>query len=67
MPSLTITTTAEHQARIQAALGERYGRDATAAEVKAELIEYLKGRVHSYESAQAAATAADAVTKIDPS
>lgn len=61
MPTLTITTNAVQAQRIAAAFGELHNlldvngirRDATATEVKAELIKYLKATVLNYETAQA--------------
>jgi hypothetical protein len=69
MGSMTITTTAPQDTRIVAAFGAKLGLpgDASAAEIKADLITYLKGIVHSYETQQAAAVAADGVVAMpDP-
>jgi len=69
MPTLTITTTADQASKIAAAFGAKYDppRDATAAEVKADVIEYIKGIVQSHRTQQAANAAADAVVPMpDP-
>ena len=69
MATMTISTTGAQDTRIVAAFGAKFNppRNATAAEVKADIIGYLKGVVHSYETAQAAATAANAVVAMaDP-
>lgn len=69
MATLTITTTVDQAARVAAAFGANFTppRNATAAEVKADVIAYMKGRVHSYETQQAATTAANAVVPMsDP-
>lgn len=64
MPTLTITTTTQQDARIVAAFGSKLGLtgNATGAQVKADIIAYIKGVVHGYETQQAAVTAANAVT-----
>lgn len=51
MASLTITTTAQQDARIAPAIGSilGLGRDATLAEVKSFMIDYLRGSVQDYE------------------
>lgn len=69
MPTLTITTTVDQASRIAAAFGSRFNppHAATAAEVKADVVAYIKSVVHSYETQQAANAAADAVVKMpDP-
>ena len=69
MATLTITTTVNQASRIAAAFGSRLNppRDATAAEIKADMIAYIKGIVHSYETQQAANAAANAVVPMpDP-
>lgn len=54
MGTLTITTTAPQDARIVAAFGARIGKvgNATAAEVKAEVIRMIKEVVDTYEADQ---------------
>ena len=51
MATLTINTTAAHAARVVAAFGlqQNLGRDATAAEVKQQVIEFMKGVVFDQE------------------
>ena len=68
MATLTITTTAAHDARIIAAFGARLnlGRDATVAEVKAQVIGYVINAVQEYEQRVATAAAAAGVTLITP-
>ena len=69
MATLTINTTGAQDTRIIAAFGAKFNppRNATAAEVKADIIGYLKGVVHSYETARDSAIAADAVVAMaDP-
>jgi len=69
MATLTITTTGAQDARIVAAFGAKLGLvgNASAAQVKADVIRYLKSVVQSYETEQAAAAAANAVVAIpDP-
>lgn len=68
MATLTITTTSEQDARIVVAFGHRLGlgRNATAPEVKAAIIGYLKSVVLDYEQRAAAQAAAQAVTPITP-
>jgi hypothetical protein len=73
MPTLTINTTIEQQARIAAAFGKLLGSvditdienpipiDATGAEVKEHLMEYMRIQVFKYERQ----VGADAVV-IDP-
>lgn len=69
MPTLTIEITGPHAQRIATAFGAKHGsgRDATMAEFKADVTQYIKGVVRSYETEQAARAAADAVEDIDPS
>ena len=66
MATLTITTTAAQDTRISAAFGEGFNGNATAAQVKADIVEYIKTRVLSYEQRQAAATALAGITPITP-
>ena len=51
MAILTITTTAAHAGRVSVAFGTELGlgRNATNAEVKAKVIEYIKGVVFAQE------------------
>lgn len=58
MATLTITTTGAQDSRIVAAFGKRLnlGRDATAAEVKAAVIQFVVGAVVEQEQLAAAAT-----------
>ena len=66
MAVLTITTTAAQAQRVATAFGSRLslGRDATNAEVKAEVINMVRAIVLGYESDQAKAALAD--TPFDP-
>ena len=66
MATITITTTAEQDARIVAAFGDRLGlnRDATGAEVKADIIQTIKTIVLQYEQRIASQTAIDGVTDL---
>lgn len=74
MATLTITTTAQQDARIVEAFGAHLStvdaqgnpRNATAAEVKAAMIEFVKGVVYSHETAKVARAAAAAVDKVTP-
>ena len=68
MATLTITTTGAQDARIIAAFGSRLGlgRNATGAEVKAAVIQYVRECVQGYEQNAAMIAARDAVTVIDP-
>lgn len=54
MGTLTITTNAPQDARVVAAFGARIGKvgNATAAEVKAEVIRMIKEVVDTYEADQ---------------
>jgi len=70
MATLTITTTGAQDQRIVAAFGAKLGLpgNASGAQVKADVIGYIKGVVHSYETQQAAIAAANAVQQMpDPS
>jgi len=51
MPTLTINTTAAQATRVASAFGKRLnlGRDATNAEVKQQVIEFLKDAVWDQE------------------
>lgn len=74
MAITTITTTPAQDARLAAAFGTRLGlrdaqgapRNATAAEVKADLVEYLKRVVADEERATAMRSAAAGITEITP-
>ena len=69
MGTLTVNTTGAQDARIVAAFGDKLGLEgnASAGEVKTDIIAYIKGIVHSYETRQAAIAAADGVTPMpDP-
>lgn len=68
MATLTITTTGAQDARIVVAFGHHLGlpRNATAAEVKADIIAYITNVVRQDEQRIAAAAAAAAVNPIDP-
>lgn len=59
MATITITTTAAQDARIVKAFGTYLGlgRNATAAEVKAEIIAFLRLTVQAQEEAAATQTA----------
>ena len=59
MPDLTITFTVAQANRVAAAVGNRYlnlGRDATLAEVKTWLIDFIRAGVINHEQAVQAAT-----------
>lgn len=66
MGTLTINTTAPQDARIVEAFGARLdlGRDATGAEIKAEVIDLMRKIVKNYENDVAAAAAKAAVTDL---
>ncbi len=75
MPTLTINTTGAQAQRVSVAYGRLLNlrtpdksaeRDATAAEVKAEIINQIRGVVLSHERDIAAQAASDAVPDIDP-
>jgi hypothetical protein len=74
MATTTITTTAAQDSRLVVAFGSRLQtrdannvrRNATAAEIKADLIRYMTQVVLEEESAAAAKAAANAVTEITP-
>lgn len=61
MGQMTITTTAQQDQRIIAAFGRLLGtvdaqgnpRNATAAEIKATIIDYIRSTVHTYETQRA--------------
>ena len=69
MAVLTITTTGAQDARIAPAFGAKLGLvgNATGAQIKADLIAYVKGVVQGYETQQAAVAAANSVVPMgDP-
>ena len=78
MPKMTITTTTQQAQRIASAFGKRLEvfdetdpkntvpRDATAAEVKGAIINFIKETVGSIEREAAAKIAEEAVSDIDP-
>ena len=74
MPKLTITTSAAQAQRIATAFGrlknrrkpDKTKRDATAAEVKADVIEFIRSVVINYEQDLAIQAATDAVPDITP-
>lgn len=68
MATLTINTTAQQDARIVEAFGAHLnlGRNATAAEVKASVIEHVRSVVYAYETAKVATSAAAGVDKVTP-
>jgi hypothetical protein len=74
MATTTITTTAAQDSRLVVAFGSRLQtrdannvrRNATAAEIKADLIRYMTQVVLEEERAAAAKAAANAVTEITP-
>ena len=74
MATLTITTTALQDSRLIVAFGNRLQtrdasnvrRDATAAEIKADVIRYITSVVLEDEQAQSAKSAVAAVVPIAP-
>ena len=76
MPTLTINTTAAQASRISSAFGKQLQllsgdkppvvRGATAAEVKAAVIEFLKATVLQQERQSAAEMATSSITEIEP-
>jgi len=69
MGTLTITTTAPQDARIVAAFGKELGLpgNASAAQVKAKVIECIRGVVQAHEQQDAAAAAVANVASLgDP-
>ena len=68
MATITITTTTQQDARIVVAFGSRLslGRNATAPEVKAEVIDFIRRVVRDYEGGIAATAAIVAVSPLDP-
>ncbi len=75
MPTLRINTTGAQAQRVSVAYGRMLNlrtpdksaeRDASAAEVKAAVINQIRGVVREYERDIAAQAASDAVPDIDP-
>lgn len=68
MATFTLTTPSAQDPRILAAFGKRLnlGRDATGAEVKAQLILFLQNAVQEQETATAVSTAVAGVTLVTP-
>lgn len=74
MATITINTTPEEDARIVAAFGKWQGlvdqdgnpRNATGAEVKAQVISFIKNIVRSVEGEEAAEAARSGVGTVDP-
>lgn len=68
MATLTINTTAGDAQRVAAAFGARLnlGRDATGAEVKQQVIQFIVNAVQEQEQRAAVASALSGITPIDP-
>jgi hypothetical protein len=68
MATLTINTTGAEDARIVAAFGKRLnlGRNATAGEVKQQIIQFVRNAVQEQEQRTAVDAAIAGVTIIDP-
>lgn len=66
MAVMTITTSGAQDTRIIAAFRDRLGPETQAADVKAWVIEQIKGVVHSYETRLANEAASAAVVPIEP-
>lgn len=68
MATLTINTTGAEDTRISAAFGNDIGTgvNATAPQVKAAVIAFIRTKTLSFEQQQAAAAAIAAVTQIGP-
>lgn len=72
MPTITLTTDASNGARVAAAVGAVHGytngggnpRSATAQEVTAHVMQYLKNFTLSYERRVAQAAADESITEI---
>ncbi len=75
MATLTITTNGQQAQRIAKAFGRlknlrepnKTPRDATTAEIKADVIEYIRSVVINYEQDVAMQAASRGVPSIDPS
>lgn len=68
MGTLTINTTGAQDARIVDAFGKRLnlGRNATGAEVKQQVIQFIVNAVQEHEQRTAVQTALAGITPIDP-
>ena len=74
MGTMTINTTASHDVRLVAAFtdllqpvdGNGDPRNATAAEIKARIIQDIKGTVHTFETREANEAASAAIVPIEP-
>lgn len=68
MATITITTSAAQDARIVDAFGKRLnlGRNATAAEVKQQIVQFLINAVQEQEQKTAMQSALAGVTPITP-
>ena len=68
MATFTLTTPGAQDARIVAAFGKRLGlgRDATGAEVKQQIIQFLINAVQEQEAAAAAQSAVAGVSPVTP-
>ena len=67
MATMTITTTGAQDTRIIAAFRDLTGNpSANAADVKAWVIQHIRGMVHSYETRLANEAASAAVVPIEP-
>ena len=67
MPDLTITFTLAQANRVAAAVGQRYlslGRDATLAEVKTWLVDFIRAGVINHE--RAVQSGAIIIAPLDP-
>ncbi len=66
MATITITTQASHDARIAEAYGNflGLGRNATVAEIKAELVAHAKSVVKNYERNTAINSAVTGITLV---
>ena len=66
MANFSITTTGAQDTRILAAFQDRFGPEFTGADIKAWLIDQLKGVVRSYETQVANEAASAGVVDITP-
>ena len=77
MGTMTITTTAPQDVRLIAAYtdllqpfdivdGAEVPRDATAGEIKAHIIQSIRGAVHTFETREANEAASAAIVPIEP-
>jgi hypothetical protein len=67
MATITITTNSGQDSRIAAAFGARLGLpgNASAAQIKGDLVTFLKKIVREYEQRAASITASAGVTDVD--